>query len=104
MIHTLRLSLALAIGLVAWGLVSMVAFAAVTTVGGTIQHVDAAAGRLLLRSAEGTLVAVQVPTALLASLQTGDRVEVKQAGPHALILRTLARVSRPPRAGALPRS
>lgn len=91
----------LAVTLVMWCLASAVAVAAVTTVLGTVQDVDIAAGRLTLRSTEGILLALPVHAELLASLRTGDAVEVKRAGPNAIIIRKQVRVQQSAMDGAL---
>jgi hypothetical protein len=67
----------------------------VIMVSGTIQAVDATAGRFTLRSPEGTLTELPAPAALLRRLQTGEVVEVMIAGPNAMIIRTQAETSPP---------
>jgi hypothetical protein len=85
MYRTLRLLLTLT--LAALPVASAVAQPRVTTVSGTVQEVNTTTGRLMLRSAAGTLTELQAPAILLTNLQTGEAVEVMMTGPNAMIIR-----------------
>ena len=56
------------------------------TVAGTIQNVDPQQGRITVRAGKDDVVELRAPADLLIGLQSGDVVEVKRAGQHALFI------------------
>jgi Cu/Ag efflux protein CusF len=78
-----------------------VARAADETLSGTVQNVDPQQGRLTVKAGEDNVVELRAPAALLSDLQSGDAVEVKRAGQHAIFIRRQEGVQRPDIGGAL---
>ena len=99
MLRTFRSSLLAALAVLC--VVSAVAFAAGSTMLGTIQNVDTDQGRFTLRAGEEKIVELQAPAELLAGLKTGDAVEVKVSGQKATMIRKQGEAQQPEIGGAL---